>query len=293
VTRFSALGGVGIAADLSRLLETALDDLADRFPTSDAGVRPVFFAQDGEAFVPQEAARSPWNLGAMNGIAVAGLLMHAAEQVAYPAPMIPAHVTFDILRPAPYGPTLLHSVVTREGRKIQMVESHLMAGDVPVARARVLRVREAPSPHIEEPMAYPSPEDSPKRPFLPQDMQLGQFIETRQVAGEPREVGPGTVWTRLAADLVPGLATSPLVHAAMLSDFGNGVSQVVDPRRWSFANVDISLHMVRRPVGEWLLVDAEAMLQGAGVALTNMILADRTGPFGRAHQTLFIDAHRR
>jgi hypothetical protein len=35
------------------------------------------------------------------------------------------------------------------------------------------------------------------------------------------------------------------------------------------------------------------MLQGAGVALTNMILADRTGPFGRAHQTLFIDARRR
>lgn len=266
-----------------------MDDLADRFSTSGAGVRPVFFAQDGEMFVPQEAVRSPWNTRATVGIAVAGLLMHVAEQVEAPGPMLPAHVTIDILRPVPFAPTLTQATVTREGRKLQMVEAHLMAGGEPVARARVLRVREIASPRIDAPMAYPSPEESPTRAFLPSDLLLSELIETRQVAGEPDQIGPGTVWTRLGADLVSGIPTSPLVHAAMLSDFGNGVAQVVDPRQWSFANVDISLHMVRRPVGEWLLVDADAMLQGLGVALSNMTLADRSGPFGRAHQTLFID----
>jgi hypothetical protein len=256
------------------MLEAGLDDLSDRVSARDALVRPVFFEQDGEAFVPQEVARSPWNPGATMGIAVAGLLMHGAEQVDYPASMLPAHVTFDILRPVPFAPTLIRSEVTRDGRKMQMVESHLMAGDIPVARARVLRVREAESPSNAEP-------------------RLSELIETRQVDGEPDRTGPGTVWTRLCADLVQGTPTCPVVHAAMLSDFGNGVSQVVDPKRWSFANVDISLHMVRRPVGEWLLVEADAMLQGMGVALTNMTLADRTGPFGKAHQTLFIEPHAR
>jgi hypothetical protein len=270
-----------------------LDDLSDRVSRRDAPARPVFFERDGAAFVPQEVARSPWNPGATVGIAVAGLLMHAAEQVDYPAPMIPAHVTFDILRPVPFAPTQIQSAVTRDGRKMQMVESHLLAGDTPVARARVLRVREAESPSIDEPMPYPSPEDSPTRQFLPEGIQLAELIETRQVSGEPDQRGPGVVWTRLRADLVPGVATSPLVHAAMLSDFGNGVSMAADVRRWSFANLDISLHMVRRPVGEWLLVEADAMLQGLGVALSNMTLADRTGPFGKAHQTLFIEPRRR
>jgi hypothetical protein len=275
------------------MLEAGLDDLSDRISARDAFVRPVFFEQDGEAFVPQEVARSPWNPGATMGIAVAGLLMHGAEQVDYPASMLPAHVTFDILRPVPFAPTLIRSEVTRDGRKMQMVESHLMAGDIPVARARVLRVREAESPSNAEPTPYPRPEDSPTRPFLPKGYRLSELIETRQVGGEPDRTGPGTVWTRLCADLVQGTPTCPVVHAAMLSDFGNGVSQVVDPKRWSFANVDISLHMVRRPVGEWLLVEADAMLQGMGVALTNMTLADRTGPFGKAHQTLFIEPHAR
>ena len=81
---------------------------------------------------------------------------------------------------------------------------------------------------------------------------------------------------------------STTVHAAMISDFGNGLARAVAAGEWSFANVDISLHLVRRPVGEWLLVDADVMLQGLGVGLTNMTLSDRTGAFGRAHQTLLI-----
>jgi hypothetical protein len=250
--------------------------------------RPAFFTQDGETYLPQEASRSPWNPTATNGVAVAGLLMLASEQARSPGPMIPAHVVIDILRPVPFGPTLPHTVVTRDGKKMQMVETHLMEGDTPVARARVLRVRETESPHIEAPMTYPSPEEAPRRPFLEPPVRIAKLVETRLVAGEIDETGPATVWTRLRADVVAGLPISPVVHATMISDFGNGLSRPADPRKWTFANVDISLHMVRRPVGDWLLVDADAMLQGCSVGLTNMILADRAGPFGRAHQTVFI-----
>ena len=268
-----------------------MNDLADGLSsasTPGSDERPAFFVRDGAVYLPQEPARSPWNAAATNGVAVAGLLMLASEQLPAPEPMIPAHVVIDILRPVPFGPTLPHTAVTRDGKKMQMVETHLMDGDTPVARARVLRVRETDSPHIEAPMTFPSPEDAPRRPFLEPPVRIAKLIETRLVAGETNETGPATAWTRLRADVVAGLPISPVVHAAMISDFGNGLCRPVDPRQWTFANVDIALHMVRRPVGEWLLVDADAMLQGCSVGLTNMILADRAGPFGRAHQTVFI-----
>jgi len=265
------------------------DSAASRAP-EEPGQRPVFFEKDGDAYLPEEACRSPWNPGATNGIAVAGLLMHALEQVETPGVMLPAHLTIDILRPVPFAPTLARSTVTRAGKSLQMVESHLIAGETPVARARLLRVREEPSPSVDAPMTWPAPEDTPLTPFLPPGIALADLIETRLTAGDAHAKGPGTTWTRLNADLVRGVPTSPIVHAAMLSDFGNGLSRVVDPRKWSFANVDISLHLVRRPMGEWLLADAQAMLQGVGVGLTDMILCDRQGPFGRAHQTLFVAA---
>jgi hypothetical protein len=249
---------------------------------------PVFFQPQGRSYLPQEVCRSPWNPGALNGVAVAGLLMHAAEQVEAPGVMLPAHITIDILRPVPFAATLTRAIVTRPGHKIQMVETHLLDGETVTARARVLRVREATSPFLEQPVRHPSPEDASRRPFLDASYPLAALMEAWHVAEGPGRIGAGSIWTRLLGDLVSGVRTSPLVHAVMLSDFGNGISQPVDPRQWSFANVDISVHMARRPVGEWLLADAEAMLHGRGVGLTDMVLADRSGPFGRAHQTLFI-----
>ena len=67
-----------------------MDDLSERFAAHGAEARPVFFEKNGEAYIPQEAGRSPWNPGATVGVAVAGLLMHAAEQVPYPCAMLPA-----------------------------------------------------------------------------------------------------------------------------------------------------------------------------------------------------------
>jgi len=88
--------------------------------------------------------------------------------------------------------------------------------------------------------------------------------------------------------VVAGTPATPTMCAAMLSDFGNGVSNVLERGRWSFANLDISMHLARRPKGDWFLIDASTMTLGQGVALANAILVDREGPFGRAHQTLFV-----
>ena len=250
--------------------------------------RPSFFEFDGQAWTPNRVSRSPWNRNATNGMAVAGLLMHLAEQVEAPVPMLPAHVTIDILRPVPFAPTLTRAEVTRDGKKMQMVESHLLAAGEVVARARVLRVREATSPSIAAPNPYPPPEDCADKAFFRDGHRMAQLVDTRQIAdakvGDPK----GVVWSRFTSELAPGVPIDGVVQAAIIADYGNGLSRLTNPREWSFANMDISLHLVRRPVGEWMLVEAGGLLQGCGVGLSNMMLADREGQFGRAHQSLFI-----
>jgi len=256
---------------------------------ADGNIRQgAFFDLDGDAFVPRPPCRSPWNPAHQNGVAVAGLLAHIAEQTPSPVPMLTAHVVIDIFRGVPHAPLRGRAEVVRSGGKLQMVESFLLADGEPVARARVLRVRELETPAHPEPMTYPQVEALPERPFTNLRRVFGDLIESRVVSGLDGKPGPGSVWVRFPPDVVAGNPASPVVRAAMLSDFGNGVSAVLDRGRWSYANVDISMHLARRPVGEWLLVDASTMALGQGVGLANMILVDRDGPFGRAHQTLFV-----
>ncbi len=251
-------------------------------------LRPAFFDADGDFYAPRAACRSPWNPNNQNGVAVAGLLMHLAEQVPSPVPMVSAHVTIDLIRGVPFGPNQGRAEVVRQGHKMQMVESFIIAGGEPVARARVMRVREAETPVVPVPMPYPLVEDLPDQPFFNAQGVFGDLLESRIVRGMTGEPGPGAVWVRFPCDVVAGSPHNPVVCAAMLADFPNGVSNVLERGRWSFANIDISLHMARRPVGEWLLVDAATLALGQGLGLANAVLADRDGIFGQAHQTLFV-----
>jgi hypothetical protein len=250
--------------------------------------RASFFRPTDRGLMPTEACRSPWNGQTINGISIAGLLVHAADAAPAPADMLPAHITIDILGPVPFDALRTRAQVTRPGRSFTIVESELLHLDRPVARARMTKMRQAPSPSLEAGLVLPDPERAPATPFLPPEIPLGELIETRQVRGALNELGGGACWTRMNADLIEGERMSSTVHAAMIADFGNGLARAVAAGEWTFANVDISLHMVRRPVGEWLLVDADVMLQGLGVGLTTMTLSDRRGAFGQAHQSLLI-----
>lgn len=254
----------------------------------DATPRGAFFDVDGRRLIPRPVCRSPWNPGHQNGLVIAGLLMHLAETVEAPVPMLTAHVVIDLLRAVPFKALEGRAEAVRTGRKLQMVESFLLDDGTPVARARALRVREAATPVDPQPMRYPQAETLAKRPFPGLQSQFGELIESRVISGLDGKLGPGVVWARFMTEVVAGTRASPIVRAAMMSDFGNGASNVLDPRRWAIPNVDNSMHLARRPVGEWLMIDASTMSLGQGVGLTDGLLVDREGPFGRVHQTLFV-----
>ena len=74
----------------------------------------------------------------------------------------------------------------------------------------------------------------------------------------------------------------------VVADSGNGISNVLEWDRYLFVNTDLTVHFVREPVGEWVLLDAQTQLAEGGAGLASSVLSDRTGPVARGAQALFV-----
>lgn len=248
-----------------------------------------FYDGEGSLYLPTQLAISPWDKASQNGLALAGLVAHLAEQTPAPAEMALTRLVLDIMHPTPLAAIEARVEVVREGRRLQLLEISLMSGDRQTIRATALRMRLGSSPAAagtEAPSAPPPP-GGPA--FLPSHSRIKHIAETRLVSGGLDDRGPGSTWTRIVGEIVRGVAITPLVHAAIVADFGSGLSTLLNWREWTFANVDVSLHLSRPPEGEWLRLDAETLNAGNGVAVVDGHLFDVRGPIGRTHQTLYID----
>ena len=71
----------------------------------------------------------------------AALVTWAAEAIPTSVPMQIVRATIDLMRPVPVAPLTIGSEVLREGRKIQLCAVSLLANNVVVVRATVLKVR--------------------------------------------------------------------------------------------------------------------------------------------------------
>jgi hypothetical protein len=76
----------------------------------------------------------------------------------------------------------------------------------------------------------------------------------------------------------------------VLADSGSGVSSSLDPIRWLFINVDLTVVMHRPLDGEWVLVDAATMVEPGGIGVAASTLSDQQGTIGKALQTLLVAA---
>jgi hypothetical protein len=79
-----------------------------------------------------------------------------------------------------------------------------------------------------------------------------------------------------------------LCRVLIAADSGNGVSAVLDFHNWRFINPDLTVYLLRHPVGEWVALEA-ATTAADGVGLADTTLHDEQGPIGRSAQALLID----
>jgi acyl-CoA thioesterase len=62
----------------------------------------------------------------------------------------------------------------------------------------------------------------------------------------------------------------------------------LDPAEWGFLNTELTVHVLRPPVGEWLCVDAETSLGRGSVGLATSAVYDEQGLVARSAQALLV-----
>ncbi len=264
----------------------------------------------GEWWTATEYARGPWDPLHCHGGPVSAMLARACEWVDG-GPHLGADVdwqlirlTIELTRPVPVGvPLNLVSEVERPGRKVSVVAASLSTQDgTEVAKVRALRIRRKDFALAEHPTTSPSLTGVPgdgrheQVSWAAQDGTVAfhsHGAEHRIVEGSWNDPGPISLWIRLSTVLVAGEEPSGVQRAAAAADFGNGVSSAIDFEKYLFINPDLTVHLARPPVGEWVgLVShsrygTEAMSTGAGFAESELYDAD--GRLGRSVQSLFVE----
>jgi hypothetical protein len=222
------------------------------------------------------------------------LLGREIERVAGGEGFQVARVTLEILRPVPIGPVRVEAELVRPGRSVQMIEVSLSgeAGELIKARAWRIRTSELQIPDEVEttPAPPPGPDEGDEPGFFETGQEVGYHtaMEWRSVGGGFLEPGPATVWMRMNCELVAGEEPTPLQRTLVAADVGNGISAVLDWRRFVFINVDLSVHLERMPEGEWVCVDAVTLPQRNGIGVAESVLSDERGRIGRAAQALLV-----
>lgn len=257
----------------------------------------AFYERIGEAeYTATELTRGPWDPGSQHAGPPSALLGRGIEAVEGSADFQVGRVVFEILRPLPIGPVRVQARVLRPGRKVRLVEASLLgeAGELMRATAWQLRTTELemPAGAVAEDEPPPGPEEGWVPEFFPTGEDVGYHtaMELKAVAGAFLEPGPATFWLRMRAALVDGEQPTPLQRALVAADVGNGISTVLDYRRFVFVNVDLTVHFERMPVGEWVCVDAVTRPEPSGIGTAESVLSDQRGRIGRAAQSLLIEA---
>lgn len=256
-------------------------------------------------WVPTEFARGPWDPGACHGGPVSALLVRTVEH-AQPDPAVDwqiARASIELIRPVPVGRPLTATVnVERPGRKVSLVAAHLSDGDTEVARIRCLRMRTI---NLDLPDDVAQPSSDP--PGTPEDVSrtrvewaAGDDIAFHKDACDHRFTGggfatpgPADVWIRLLVGVVPGETPSGAQRAVAAADFGNGVSGGLPFERFTFINPDLTVHLLRPPVGEWIGMRSASYygtaIDSTGAGFAESALYDGAGRIGRSVQSLFLD----
>lgn len=259
----------------------------------------ALYQPDGARFVPTALTTGPWDPTAQHGGAPAALLARAVEAVDALATVRVARLTYELVRPVPLVPLTITTSVLRQGRKVSLVGASLLADDVEVMRVVALRIREDDAlvlpDGVEPDDAAPPPPSAAlpdqRFPFDGDDVVAFHTAgaEIVGVDGGFATPGPSTVWVRLRVPVVPDEEPSPTQRIAAASDFGNGVSWVLPADSWVFINPDLTVHLARNPVGDWIGMRSVTVPAPGGVGFAESALYDREGRVGRSVQSLLLD----
>jgi hypothetical protein len=258
-------------------------------------VEPLFEPR-GADFVPTGHTRGPWDPRHQHGGAVAALVARAVERRAGEGFCL-TRLTLELMRPVPIERLAVDIDVPRPGRRVLGISVSISAGDLEteVVRAHAVAVRRTDLPSGEGHASFlePGPEAGIETSLAFDPEELPAFhrtgVEIRYIDGGGDRPGPARAWFRLRRPVVGDEEPSGVQRAAAASDFGNGISWVLPFEDWIFLNPDLTLHLARPPVGEWIGLDARSLPSDQGMGMAESEVYDREGRLGRAAQSLLLE----
>jgi hypothetical protein len=267
--------------------------------------RPSLFEVQGDLFVPTEFSRGPWDPQHLHGGAPAALMTGALEALAGPDRSV-SRIAVELMRPVPMEPLALSTSVIRGGRKVSIFEATLSvaSSNVTVASARGTAIARSPSEPIDRTAPLLGPDEAVDHPSDPSEFGLAFHTDANEIRWESGQwhdpMGarerPVITWIRLRLPVLfdpsDGSTVEPsaLQRATAAADFGNGVSAVLSWEDYVFINSDVSVYLWRPPQGEWIGLVASTFVGASGSGVAESEMFDRTGRFGRAVQTVLVEA---
>lgn len=252
----------------------------------------AFYRQlDGDLFEASKWTRGPWNPKYQHAGPPAALAAGRLETMLSEGFRL-VRLSIEIPRPVPVGRLRLVRAFRREGSTVKVLTARLSSDDGKlVLAAEALALAEAelgiePEQAVME-EDLPSAGVSARFPFFDADSNYAAAMDLRFTRGAFGE-GDVMAWLRMRLPLLEGQAPSPIERLMTAADSGNGVSQRLRVRDFTFVNPDLVVTTYRPARGEWIGLAARTDLDNRGVGMADTRLYDEHGPIGRGVQTLVV-----
>lgn len=268
-------------------------------PTVPEPLPPAAFAVLSHRLVHASAlTRGPWDPQHQHAGPPIAMVCRAIESVARDHGLTHiGRLTANLLRPLPIGDLEIEVETDYSGRNAAHYSARIWGAGKELARFTALAQRESE-------LALPEALDGhplPRAPKMPADCEVTRMPFGHRLAGYAdlveNRIASGTffrgrcaAWFRLQRPLVADEVPSGYQRVAVAADSGNGISAVLDFARYSFVNSDLTINLLRQPLGEWICVDARTLLAPNGCGLAESQLFDEVGLIGRATQSLSVRA---
>jgi Thioesterase-like superfamily len=255
----------------------------------------LFQLRRPSTFLPTSAAVGPWDPNIVHGAAVAALF---AGQLA-PADRTLARLTIEILAPVPLVALTLECSQPSGGARVQRQAATLSVDGRTVATAHTVLVRRGVLALPEHVRQHDCPFDPADVPALdepnraaeetvgrPSFDSRGVIVEQLRLEGDRRT----HQWISLAVPVVEGTELRAVEIAAVAADYAQAaVHRLLPFSKWSFRNAELTVHFAREPVGSWVGMRCESVVEPVGAGFNSADLYDAGGRMGQSAAVLVVE----
>lgn len=257
----------------------------------DPSMTAYFARLDTATFRATSAVQGAWNTDEQHIAPALGLMTHIVEQdntARNGDRLALARISFDILGVLPIDTVEIDTQLIRPGRSIQLVEATLTHRGRPTVIARAWYLRTADTQGITGHGLPLMPALDTLAPWSASEIWPGEYVNTVEVHRQQIEPGRAHFWMRPRIPLLENESISATARMLGLVDTANGITPRFPPTAIAFPNVDLTAHLFRVPLGDWIGFDTTVSFGPHGAGLTHTVLHDENGPIGTAQQTLTL-----